>query len=78
VFYRTSARQRRRGHAIRALTLLLQYARSIGVTRAEADVATDNLASRRVAEKTGFHLVSTFTAEDGSGMIRYQAWLQNN
>jgi RimJ/RimL family protein N-acetyltransferase len=77
VSYWTSAGQRRRGHATRALTLLLQYARSIGVTRAEADVATDNLASRRVAEKTGFHLVSTFTAEDGSGMIRYQAWLQN-
>jgi RimJ/RimL family protein N-acetyltransferase len=77
VSYWTSASQRRRGHASRALTLLLQYARSIGVTRAEADVAIDNLASRRVAEKTGFHLVSTFTAEDGSGMLRYQTWLQH-
>jgi len=77
VSYWTSASQRRRGHATKALSLLLQYARSIGGTRAEADVATDNLASRRVAEKAGFHLVSTFTAEDGTGMIRYQAWLQN-
>jgi len=77
VSYWTSASQRRRGHATKALSLLLQYARSIGVTQAEADVATDNLASRRVAEKAGFHLVSTFIAEDGTGMIRYQAWLQN-
>jgi RimJ/RimL family protein N-acetyltransferase len=77
VSYWTSASQRRLGHATRALALLLQYARSIGVTRAEADVATDNLASRRVAEKTGFHLVSTFTAEDGTGMTRFQTRLQN-
>jgi RimJ/RimL family protein N-acetyltransferase len=77
VSYWTSASQRRRGHATRALALLLQYARSIGVTLAEADVATDNLASRRVAEKAGLDRVSTFTAEDGTGMIRYQAWLQN-
>jgi RimJ/RimL family protein N-acetyltransferase len=76
VSYWTSAGQRRRGHATRALTLLLQYALSIGVTQAEADVATDNLASRRVAEKTGFHQASTFTAEDGTGMIRYQVSLQ--
>jgi RimJ/RimL family protein N-acetyltransferase len=77
VSYSISASQRHRGHATRALSLLLQYARSIGVTRAEADVATDNLASRRVAEKAGFHLVSVLTAEDGTGMSRYQAWLQN-
>jgi RimJ/RimL family protein N-acetyltransferase len=77
VSYWTSASQRRRGHATRALALLLQYARSIGVNRAEADVATDNLASRRVAEKTGFHPASTFTAEDGTGMIRYQTLLEN-
>lgn len=77
VSYWTSASQRRRGHATRALALLLQYARSIEVTRAVADVATDNTASRRVAEKTGFHPAGTFTAEDGTGMIRYQAWLQD-
>src|SRR5262249_27552626 len=42
-----------------------------------AAFAADNLASRRVAEKTGFDLASTFTGEDGTGMIRYQAWLEN-
>jgi len=67
-----------RGHATRALTLLLQYAQSIGIAQAEADVAADNLASRRVAEKTGFHLASTFTGEDGTDMIRYQAWLKTS
>jgi hypothetical protein len=66
-----------RGHATRALALLLQYARSIGVTQAEAIIATGNLASRRVAEKTGFRLASTVTAQDDTDMIRYQSWLQN-
>jgi RimJ/RimL family protein N-acetyltransferase len=77
VSYWTAASQRRRGHATRALALLLQYARSIGVSQAEAIIATDNLASRRVAEKTGFRLASTVTAQDDTDMIRYQSWLQN-
>ena len=72
VSYWTSAGQRRRGHATRALTLLLQYARSIGVTQAEADVAADNLASRRVSEKVGFRCIGRFTDEDGALMIKYQ------
>src|SRR5262245_7761940 len=76
VSYWTSARQRRPAHATGARTRLLHYARSIGVPQAEADVAADNLASRRVAEKTGFHQASTSTGEDGTGMIRYPAWLQ--
>jgi RimJ/RimL family protein N-acetyltransferase len=73
VSYWTVATQRRRGHASRALALLLRYARSIGVAEVEANVAEDNQASRRVAERTGFHLASTFTDEDGTSMIRYQA-----
>jgi RimJ/RimL family protein N-acetyltransferase len=77
VSYWTSASQRRHGYATRALDLLLQYARSIGVTRFEAHVADDNLASRRVSEKAGFQLVSTFTDEDGTSMIRYQACHEN-
>jgi RimJ/RimL family protein N-acetyltransferase len=75
VSYWTAATQRRRGHATRALTLLLRYARSIGVTQVEAHVAEDNQASRRVAEKAGFRLASTFTDKDGTSMIRYQAYL---
>ncbi len=77
VSYWTSASHRRRGHATRALAMLLHYARSIGVTQAEAHIAEDNQASRRVAEKAGFYLAGTFTDEDGTGMIRYQACLQN-
>jgi RimJ/RimL family protein N-acetyltransferase len=75
VSYWTAASERRRGHATRALTLLLQYARSIGVTQVESHVAEDNQASRRVAEKAGFHLAGTFTDHDGPSMIRYQARL---
>jgi RimJ/RimL family protein N-acetyltransferase len=73
VSYWTSATQRRHGYATRALALLLQYAGSIGFTQFETHVAEDNLASRRVSEKAGFHLASTFTDELGTGMIRYQA-----
>ena len=75
VSYWTAAGQRRRGYATRALVLLLRYARSIGVTQLESHVAEDNQASRRVAEKAGFHLASTFTDKDGTSMIRYQAYL---
>src|SRR5262245_40839573 len=66
ISYWTSASHRHRGYATRTLVLLLQYARSISVTRAEADIATDNLASQRVSEKAGFHPASTFTTEDGT------------
>jgi RimJ/RimL family protein N-acetyltransferase len=58
-------------HARNALALLLGYAASIGVTRLEAHVATDNHASRRVAESAGFTQAGTFTDDDGTEMIRY-------
>lgn len=75
VSYWTSASQRRRGYATRALVLLLDYAQSIGITTAVADVADDNLSSRQVAEKAGLREVSTFTDTDGTTMIRYRASL---
>ena len=77
VSYWTSASQRRHGHATRALVLLLRYALSIGVTMAEAHIAADNLASRRVAERAGLRQVSTFIAEDGASMLRYQVSLHS-
>ena len=76
VSYWTSASKRRRGHATRALALLLRYAQSISVNRAEAEIAIDNLASRRVAEKAGMQPAGTYTDEDGTAMIRYQTGLQ--
>lgn len=75
VSYWTAVTKRRRGHATRALALLLRYARSISVTHAEAQIAIDNLASRRVAEKAGLRPADTFTDEDGTAMIRYQTSL---
>jgi RimJ/RimL family protein N-acetyltransferase len=72
VSYWTSASERCRGHATRSLALLLHYANSIGVTRFEAHIAPDNLASRRVSEKAGFRCTEAFTDEDGAVMIRYK------
>ena len=71
VSYWTHAGKRGQGYAKNALALLLGYAASIGVTRLEAHVATDNYASRRVAESAGFTQAGTFTADDGTEMIRY-------
>ncbi len=63
---RTHAGKRGRGQARNALALLLGYAASIGVTRLEAHVATENHASRRVAEAAGFTQAGTFTDDDGT------------
>ncbi len=72
VSYWTNATDRGRGYASRSLALLVGYARSIGIRGAEAGVATDNYASRRVAENAGFTLVGTFTDHDGTDMVRYR------
>ena len=72
VSYWTSAGERKRGYATRALALLLRYGNSIGLTRFEAHIAADNLASRRVSEKVGFRCIGRFTDEDGALMIKYQ------
>ena len=72
VSYWTSVGERKRGHATRALVLLLRYGNSIGVTRFESHVAADNLASRRVSEKAGFSCIAKFTDDDGTLMVRYQ------
>lgn len=78
VSYWTNATDRGRGYASASLTLLLGYARSIGIRDAEAHIAADNYSSLRVAEKAGFVPVGTFTAEDGTGMIKYQIQLPNS
>jgi RimJ/RimL family protein N-acetyltransferase len=72
VSYWTSASERRRGYATRALTLLLRYGNSIGVTRFESHIAPDNVASLRVSAKAGFRCAGAFTDEDGAVMIRYR------
>jgi RimJ/RimL family protein N-acetyltransferase len=78
VSYWTNAAARGRGHATRSLVLLLDYARSIGIRDAEAQIAADNRPSCRVAEKAGFLPVGTFTEQDGTGMIRYQIHLPSS
>lgn len=71
VAYWTHAGERRKGYALRALLLLCGYAASIGVTRLEAQVALDNLASRRVAEGAGFASAEVFDGDAGEPMVRY-------
>lgn len=67
---RASAGARRRGYATRALVLHLTYGASIGVTRFEAQVAADNMASCRVSEYAGFPAVGAFTDSDGTATVR--------
>jgi RimJ/RimL family protein N-acetyltransferase len=78
VSYWTNAADRGHGYATRSLTLLLHYAKSIGIHDAEAHIAADNHPSRRVAEKAGFRSAGTYKAEDGTGMIRYQIHLSHS
>jgi RimJ/RimL family protein N-acetyltransferase len=78
VCYWTSAADSGHGYATRSLVLLLGYARAIGIRRAEAHIAADNHASRRVAEKAGFLAVSAFTGADGTGMVQHQINLVNS
>jgi RimJ/RimL family protein N-acetyltransferase len=71
VSYWTHAGKRGQGHARNALALLVRYAASIGSTRLEAHAASDNHASRHVAEAAGFTQAGTFTDENGTEMTRY-------
>jgi RimJ/RimL family protein N-acetyltransferase len=71
VSYWTNAQYRKKGYATHALGLLCRYAASIGIARLEAHVATDNYASRRVAEGAGFEAQGLFTDEHGQVMMRY-------
>jgi RimJ/RimL family protein N-acetyltransferase len=77
VCYWTAAADRGRGYATRSLVLLLRYARAIGIRQATTHLATDNHASRRVAEKAGLLSVADFTAADGTGMVQYLINLAN-
>jgi predicted acetyltransferase len=52
--------QRRRGHATRALALMLPLARARGLRRVEITTDPDNLASQRVITANGGVLVATF------------------
>jgi RimJ/RimL family protein N-acetyltransferase len=70
VSYWTHADRRGRGNARRALSLLCDYAASIGIASLEAHVATDNYASRRVAEAAGFTALDTIS-EESEQRVRY-------
>jgi predicted acetyltransferase len=55
--------------------LLVGYLRLLpccGSVGAHVTEDNDNMASRRVAEKTGFEVVDRFVDQDGTPMVRYQ------
>jgi predicted acetyltransferase len=52
--------KRRRGFATRALGLMLDEAREVGLSRVEITTETDNMASRRVIEANGGRLIREF------------------
>jgi RimJ/RimL family protein N-acetyltransferase len=67
VSYWTFPAHRRRGHAVRALRLLCDWALSaFELDRIEAHVEADNRASVTVAEKTGFELTGR---RDDEGLL---------
>jgi RimJ/RimL family protein N-acetyltransferase len=70
VAYWTNTGKRGQGYATQAVTLLIDYAASIGVTRLKAKIAPDNHASRRVAERAGFTQAGS-VIDDGIEMLRY-------
>ena len=63
--------QARPGNARDALALLVGYTASISVARLEAHVATDNHASRHVAEAADFTQANSLTDDGGTEFIRY-------
>ena len=67
--------KRRRGHATRALGLLLPRARAEGLDYVELTVDDDNVASRRVIERNGGVLMGPFRkleAHGGAESLRYR------
>jgi RimJ/RimL family protein N-acetyltransferase len=71
VSYWTAAFQRGKGYATCSLKLLCEYARSIDVSELEAEIAEDNLASRPVAERAGFHFMESYS-QGKCRMARYR------
>jgi RimJ/RimL family protein N-acetyltransferase len=76
VSYWTHATERHRGYAARALRLLVGYARDLGLSRLESEVAVGNAASRRVSEQAGFVAVDEITDEYGEPALRHVLTLQ--
>ena len=71
VSYWTNVSERGRGCSSRALTLLVEFASTLGIRRLEAHVAPDNVASRRVSQSAGFVEQDLFRDETGTELVRY-------
>jgi predicted acetyltransferase len=70
--------KRGRGHATRALALLLPEARKEGLSHVDLTTDPDNIPSQKVITKNGGTLVERFTATDAHGgheMLRWRILL---
>jgi len=70
VSYWTNSDTRRRSYA-RALSLLVDYAWSVGLSRLEAHIEPDNSASRKVSEHAGFVVQGILVDDNQAQMLRY-------
>ncbi len=71
--------KRRRGYASRALALLLEEARTLGLRYVEITTDVDNIGSQRVIEANGGQLVERFTkpAQYGASQgLRYRIYFR--
>lgn len=71
--------KRRRGYATRALALLLEEARTLGLRYVEITTDVDNIASQRVIEANGGQLVEHFTKPaqyGGSQGLKYRIYFR--
>lgn len=71
VSYWTNSGVRRRSYASRALSLLVDYAWSVGLSRLEAHIEPDNPASFKVSEHAGFVVQGTLVDDNQTQMLRY-------
>lgn len=71
VSYWTNSDTRRRSYASRALSLLVAYAWSVGLSRLAAHIDPDNPASLEVSEHAGFVVQGTLVEDNQTQMLRY-------
>lgn len=71
------ASHRRKGYAARAITLLCNAAREIGIAHCAAHIDPDNLASQKAVANAGFRPESAAEDIECDGSIRIrQVWLR--
>ena len=68
---------RKRGFGTAAVSLALEYAKTLGYTKAAAQVRQDNTASIALHRKLGFSLVSEFVNRKGQPVYAFEKAIEN-